>query len=226
MGWVTRFCVTLTAMFEKTCSKCGETRPVSEYHRKTASKDGLSARCKPCVLAAVKEYRTANVDKVSAVNKAYRRKNFHKVSQRQKEWRASNRQRVSQVKKTRYEANKTQIIKKVTEWQRNNSKLSHVYRASRAIRAVIYQSLRRKGFTKRSKTTNLLGCDWATFEQYLSSRFAEGMSWDNRSEWHVDHIIPLATAKTIEDVERLCHYTNLQPLWAADNIRKGAKIMT
>ena len=51
------------------------------------------------------------------------------------------------------------------------------------------------------------------------------MSWENRNEWHVDHIIPLCSAKTQEELYNLCHYTNLQPLWVKDNLTKGSKIM-
>ena len=63
------------------------------------------------------------------------------------------------------------------------------------------------------------------FAEYIKSKFTEGMTLENYGEWHIDHIIPLATAQSIEDVKRLCHYTNLQPLWAQDNLRKGAKII-
>ena len=50
------------------------------------------------------------------------------------------------------------------------------------------------------------------------------MNWDNRSEWHIDHIVPLSSANTEEELIRLCHYTNLQPLWAEDNLKKGGKL--
>jgi hypothetical protein len=50
------------------------------------------------------------------------------------------------------------------------------------------------------------------------------MSWDNHGEWHIDHIIPLASANTPEIIKQLCHYSNLQPLWASDNIIKKDKI--
>jgi hypothetical protein len=56
-------------------------------------------------------------------------------------------------------------------------------------------------------------------------KFTEGMSWDNKNEWHIDHIIPLSSAQTEEELYKLCHYTNLQPLWAEDNLRKSNKIV-
>ena len=58
---------------------------------------------------------------------------------------------------------------------------------------------------------------------HLSNMFLDGMSFDNYGEWHIDHIVPLVTAKTEEEVIKLNHYTNLQPLWAKDNLSKGGK---
>lgn len=83
---------------------------------------------------------------------------------------------------------------------------------------------RRKKFPKKSSTEQILGCSFDEFKKYIASLFKDGMTWDNYGEWQLDHIIPLSTAKNIEDVERLCHYTNLQPLWAKDNLEKRAKI--
>ena len=62
-------------------------------------------------------------------------------------------------------------------------------------------------------------------KEHLELQFVDGMSWDNRSEWHIDHIIPLSSAKTDEEIYKLCHYTNLQPLWAEDNLKKSNKIL-
>ena len=59
---------------------------------------------------------------------------------------------------------------------------------------------------------------------HLEKQFKPGMSWDNRKEWHIDHIVPLASAKDEETMNKLCHYTNLQPLWAEENLSKGARL--
>lgn len=97
---------------------------------------------------------------------------------------------------------------------------------------------RLSGFFRRSKfsktlnlkktrsTLQLLGADKETVFSYIENKFQSGMTWDNygRDGWHVDHIVPLSSAKTEQDLFNLTHYTNLQPLWAIDNHRKHAKL--
>ena len=98
-----------------------------------------------------------------------------------------------------------------------------VFRLSRRIRARIREALRDGRIKKSKKAVETIGCGWGDLRVHLESLFSEGMSWDNMELWHVDHIVPLALAKTEDDVMRLCHYSNLQPLWASDNLRKGSK---
>ena len=76
---------------------------------------------------------------------------------------------------------------------------------------------------KCKKTQDLLGCSYETLRSHLEPMFRDGMSWDNKGKWHIDHIIPLSSAKTKSELEDLCHYRNLQPLWASENIKKGNK---
>jgi len=84
--------------------------------------------------------------------------------------------------------------------------------------------LKRYGYTKKSKTFEILGCDYETFKKHIESQFIDGMSWENRNEWHVDHIIPVSSAKDEGEMILLNHYLNLQPLWATDNLSKGSKL--
>jgi hypothetical protein len=73
---------------------------------------------------------------------------------------------------------------------------------------------------------DMLGCDLTIFKSHFESLFKEGMTWKNHGKWgwHIDHIVPLDTAKTVEDMGRLCHYKNLQPLWWSNNLSKGNKV--
>ena len=75
-------------------------------------------------------------------------------------------------------------------------------------------------------TLDMLGCSIDFLKQYISNKFEKNMSWDNYGlyGWHIDHIIPLSSAKNKEELEKLCHYSNLQPLWAKDNLQKSNKI--
>ena len=98
-----------------------------------------------------------------------------------------------------------------------------LYKFDKCVRALVYGSLRGK---KLNKTEIYLGCSIEELKKYLESKFQQGMTWDNygRGGWHIDHIIPSSSAIDIESLIKLQHYTNLQPLWEADNLRKGSKI--
>ena len=90
----------------------------------------------------------------------------------------------------------------------------------------LHKVLKRKNFKKKYKFSNILGCSLEEFKLYFESKFTEGMSWELMGrEIHIDHIIPCASAKTEEEMIKLFHYTNLQPLWAKDNMSKSDKIL-
>lgn len=92
------------------------------------------------------------------------------------------------------------------------------------LRARVRHAIR--GGQKAARTMDLLGCDRPTLLAHLESRFQPGMTWENRSLWHIDHIRPCASFDLLDpEQQRICfHYTNLQPLWAADNLKKSATI--
>ena len=92
------------------------------------------------------------------------------------------------------------------------------------IRWCIKSAFKKNGYTKKSKTYDILGISYNEFKLYIESKFTEGMKWENHGQWHLDHIIPVSSAKTEEEIIKLNHYTNFQPLWAEDNLKKGNKI--
>lgn len=94
------------------------------------------------------------------------------------------------------------------------------------VRSLISDSFKRnknKIFKKKYSSEDILGCKMDFFQNYIEKQFTEGMTFENYGSWHLDHIKPLALAKTEEDVIILNHYTNFQPLWAIDNLKKGSK---
>jgi len=96
-----------------------------------------------------------------------------------------------------------------------------LFKFKKLLRNNVRNSFKRGGFSKTSECRKILGADWEVVKKYFESKFTEGMSWDNMGLWHIDHILPISTATCEEDVIRLNHYTNLQPLWAEDNLKKS-----
>jgi hypothetical protein len=90
----------------------------------------------------------------------------------------------------------------------------------------LYNYIKTHNITKKNKTFEIVGCSPQELKEHLEKQFKEGMNWENRNLWHIDHIIPLASANTEEELYKLCHFTNLQPLWAEENIKKSDKLLT
>lgn len=105
------------------------------------------------------------------------------------------------------------------EYQRNRMQNS-IHRLAHNMRCRIGQALRNRS----SSTQDLIGCTYQELHAKLEAQFLPGMTWENYGEWHVDHRIPLASASTEIELQRLCHWSNLQPLWAADNLSKRCSI--
>ena len=87
----------------------------------------------------------------------------------------------------------------------------------------VRNSFKRKSWNKTTKTQELLGCTFEEFAAHLQKQFKEGMTLENHGDWHIDHIKPCATATSAEELAALFHFTNLQPLWASENLSKGSK---
>jgi hypothetical protein len=98
------------------------------------------------------------------------------------------------------------------------------YRLANLLRTRLHHAL--KGSRKSARTLELLGCSIEHLVKHLESKFQPGMSWENQGAWHVDHIRPMASFDLTdpEQQRQACHWTNLQPLWAADNFRKSDKL--
>lgn len=109
------------------------------------------------------------------------------------------------------------------KWKRNKYRNDIQFRLTTLLRARLKSAI--KGTAKKSSALKLIGCSIPQVRKHLESQFIDGMTWDNHGDWHIDHIKPCAAFDlTNEDEQRECfHYSNLQPLWASENMRKGAK---
>lgn len=155
------------------------------------------------------------------------KKKYRSNPEKKKEWKKKYREKpetkayMKKYLKDYNEKNKERI----RAMQKARLKEDTLYRFKTQVRKLLCQSFVRRNYCKNTKGEEILGCSMDFFVEYIKSKFTEGMTLENYGEWHIDHVIPLATAQSIEDVKRLCHYTNLQPLWAIDNLKKGAKIV-
>lgn len=216
----------------KYCPKCKLEVVVSGFSRNKSKKDGLNSHCNDCR----KRYREENKDRIAKSNKKYRSKNFEKISNAKKNYYRKNKEDIASTMKSYYEANRDEILKYAANYRANNKeKLNEYSRKRRAndplfaivvdLRNRTLRAFNRAGYSKGSKTADMLGADWSVVKDHIESRFNRGMSWENKGKWHIDHIIPLASANTEDELIQLCHYTNLQPLWAEDNLAKADKII-
>lgn len=161
-------------------------------------------------------YRENNKELLKIKRKNYKLNNLDKI----KEYNLKNKESIKQYKKEYYQKNKKLINEKIISKYNSDPmfKLSHL------VRTRILKYLKSKNIIKLNKTFDLIGCTNIELKNHLESLFIEGMSWDNQGKWHIDHIIPLSSSKTEDDIYKLCHYTNLQPLWADDNLKKSNKL--
>lgn len=163
-----------------------------------------------------KEYFKHYRDTHKEQRKLYR--DTHK--EERKIWLENNREKVAK-QKSNYEKNHRE---ERNNRRRERRKNDNIYHFREGIRNTIRRSFQRRGYVKNSKAEEIVGITMDEFKNYIQNKFQEGMTFDNYGEWHLDHIIPLSSAKNEEEVIKLCHYTNFQPLWAKDNLKKSNKM--
>lgn len=201
----------------KICAGCGEWKPWGEFYKCRRNHDGHGSRCKECFdrYASVRHgdvndyqraYRAAHADTSRRYAAAYYRAHSEGIKARVKAYRRSHA---------------PDLMRKALIQQAQRRATDPMFRLRTNMRTRLGTALRAKRLRKGSSTERILGCSWPQLRAHLETQFTSGMTWANYGEWHVDHIVPLASARTVEELERLGRYTNLQPLWAVDNIRKG-----
>jgi len=185
----------------KKCVKCNIEKNLTEFIKQKRNKDGYRNDCKICAKEYFKEYYLKNLENIKTKTKEYQLNNLEKI----KEYNFNNKvNRNNRDKKRKLE--------------------NPLFKLRCNIRTRICSSIKNNGYTKKSVSHKILGCSFEKFKQHLEKQFTKGMTWENAGKWHLDHIYPVSLAKTEEELIKLNHYTNFQPLWAIDNIIKGNKI--
>lgn len=185
---------------------------------------------KPCKYGHVSKRRVVNCMCYDCEVIAGKKKSGYK-----KEWYQKNRDRLiersashylNNIDKKRQYASQYQKdnLGKIIEKRKQRIKSDPVYAAKERVRCLIKETIRNYGSSKKCLTSEILGCSTAEFKDHLEKQFTKGMGWKNASDWHIDHIIPISSAKTEDDILALNHHTNLRPMWARDNLIKSNKM--
>lgn len=222
----------------KKCTKCKIEKEVTEFSKNKTTKDGLQYNCKSCVKGRNEEWRRNNKEKIKEYRennkeyfKEYKKGYYQNNKEYFKEWRENNEERRKEYyqnnkeKSKKYRENNKEYQKEyIKEYIKKRRKIDPLYKMSVNLRTRTWFAFKNKGYKKNTKTQEMLGVDWEVCKAHIERQFTIGMNWDNQGKWHIDHIIPLASANTEEGLIKLCHYSNLQPLWAEDNLKKSDKI--
>ncbi len=181
---------------KKVCCECKIEKDVCHFHQDKRRKDGYRSNCKECK----KKYYIDNPDYYN-------------------NWNKKNPDKRKLYAKKYTEKNPDYFVKKY-----NNDLL---YKLRVNLRNRINTYLKLNNVNKSKKTFDVIGCSSEELKVHIEKQFTDGMNWDNKGfyGWHIDHIIPLSSAKNDDEFYKLCHYTNLQPLWSKDNIKKSNKLL-
>jgi len=233
----------------KVCKKCNKNLHTHLFYKDKKYKDGYNSWCKNCHKEYSNKKYQKNKDHIVRKNKEYYENNKEIIKNRRSAYYYNNKNSLAEMSKAYYRKNKETIRKRHSEYklknieaerirnkrwysinkdkilQRHNERYEYdiIYKIKYALRNRFKQAFRKT--YKRGSAIEHLGCSIEELKKHLESQFQPGMTWDNYGEWHIDHIVPFAKFDMIklEDQQKACHYTNLQPLWAKDNLKKGAR---
>lgn len=237
----------------KTCTKCKESKPRSEFHNCASKRDGKFSACKKC-RNAYNNSKAAEVGHAELYRRAverdpeyykqrsadYYKANREKIKARTRAWSEANRERKIENRKRHYSENKETYIQSAAEWAaENRSRRSEICRnyiarmrednpsefiPAEVARRLLARVISSTGKKKTGRTFSVIGYNKQQFAEHMESMFEHGMSWSNHGEWHVDHIIPVSELVRcgVTDPAKINALENLRPMWAKDNMSKGA----
>lgn len=176
----------------KQCKACKKLLELDLFYKHKECAKGVRSECKKCWDKKTKKYYDSNKEKIQS----------YKAN-----WHLENKLNPERIEKRR-------------AYERNKWKTDLKFKLHKLLRYSIRRALKKR--IKTSSSLKIIGCSLEKAISHIESLFKDGMTWENHGQWHIDHIKPLSLAKNKKEAEKLCHYTNLQPLWAVENIKKGA----
>jgi len=240
----------------KTCTLCKTEKPLSDFPPRKKGLPALHAWCRPCLHSRKMEWRARNprpsrakmgppkprpprkpdmkwADYPEEKKKRYKEvqrlcmeRRKEEYDMKKAEYRQANREKLSQKQREYYNANRDRYRVTNLAYIKKRYREDALFALASLYRSRVRISVREQGFSKTSRTAEMLGCSYEELVLHLEPKFLPGMPWQNRGRhgWHIDHKIPLVSATSAEELQALCHFSNLQPLWAEDNLKKGAKM--
>lgn len=204
----------------KQCSRCKAVLPLSGFVKDRRKKLGVTSDCKSCRRIRSRQWTRNNPERVAELNRK------PEAKRARKEWWEKNKERVKAERRAKAATpeGRAKNAARARKYRQENKE----YRIKSNLRGRINYALNGRRRTESVET--IIGCSILYFVSYLESKFEPGMSWDNYGDietgWHIDHIKPCASFDlTDPEEQRACfHYSNCQPLWAKDNLSKGAKL--
>ena len=219
----------------KCCTKCKVVKNIEDFPKR-------ENRCKDCRNLYYKVFKENNSEGLKKYREEYRENNQELLKEKRNiyyndnqellklkssKYRDENREVINSKKREYYKKKETK--EKVNIYIKSRKENDSLFKTLSNIRSLIRKSIKYGGYSKRSKTYEILGCSFDEFKIYFESKFENWMNWDNNGlyngeynvTWQFDHIIPISIAKTEEDLIRLNHYTNFQPLCSRKNLEKS-----
>lgn len=194
----------------KSCNKCLEEKPFSDFSKDSNKKDGFCTICKKCKSVYRKSYYSKNSERLKAYSRKWASENKDQVAESSKRWIKNNRERHLAIR-------------------RNAHKIRYAndecYRLGHIIRSMMQRVLNHSNTEKDFVTYEKIGYTADDLRSHIESLFKPGMSWSNAGEWEVDHVIPvMVMLRSGENRPEVINaLENLQPMWAYQNRSKGAR---
>jgi hypothetical protein len=225
----------------KICSKCHIEKSLDDFHKCSRNKDGKDTMCIECINTNKRVKYNKNKDSYCAHKRKYYAENKDVSKKSSAKWYKVNKEEILAEWKIIRDKNPEIHRKQNSKYYYNNKKnvilrnnlntkkrlqTDPMFRIAKNLRGRINTVL--KGHTKSAKTLELLGCTLSEFSVHLESQFRDGMTWENYgSVWHIDHIKPCCCFNLllVEEQQKCFHHTNLQPLFAKENLQKYNKIL-
>ena len=188
-----------------------------------------------------KEYYLNNKEKIKEYHRKWRKENKEKWRNAIRNWRLKNKEKTKKYTRIGYVRHKVKKLAYFKKWRNENKEKwkqwTRAYvkgRRQKDISFALMCNARSRIHTllskykKSNKSMILIGCSPKELKEHLEKKFKPGMTWENRKDWHIDHIIPCSffDFSDPQQQKKCFHYTNLQPLWAIDNMKKGSKIIS